>query len=296
VHTRPLWLIAALSAAGSAAAVPPPPMIVPDLAYPRTLALGGGVGLATSNEALFLNPAAMASRKRYVADTFYLTDRRSGLPGAGDRQDYFGGSVADSATTRLAAGFNYTRAMKGIETGTLLRLGLATAVTNGLYVGVQGNYFDLQGAEEISSTLNMDAGVFFQVTRLVSLGAAGYNFLQTDHREYLPRGYGAGFAVGSDTSLQLVGDWHLDLDRAKQADGTAKSTNRYALGLEYLYAQAVPIRGGFQIDDTNRTKWWSVGSGFVSPRFAVDVTYRQSTTDPSAKTVALALRVFVPSE
>jgi hypothetical protein len=279
-----------------AAAETPAPLTIPDLAGPRTLALQAGVGLANGSEALFSNPAALAARKRYVVDTFFLTDRRPGLDGSAERQDYFGGAAADSATTGVAAGFGYTRAMKGVETGTLLRLALATQLTRGLSVGVQGNYFDLRGVERIDKSFNLDAGLFLQVSPQVSVGAAGYNLLHNEHRGVLPRAWAAGFALGSDTSFQVVGEYRVEVDRARAADGSAKSTNRYAVGAEYLFANAVPVRAGFERDETLDTSWWSAGAGYVTQRFVVDLGFRQSTTDPTARTYAVALRVFVPQE
>lgn len=301
MHTRPLRLSAAallilLLGAGAPRADSPAPLTIPDLVGPRSLALQASVGMASGSEALFSNPAALAARKRYVVDTFYLTDRRPHLSGDATHQDYFGGAAADSATTAVAAGFGYTRAMKGVETGNLLRLALAAQLGKGLSVGVQGNYYDLQGAEDVSSALNLDVGLFLQVSPKVSLGAAGYNLLESEHQSLLPRGWAAGFAAGSDTSLQLVGEWRLDLDRARSADGGQKATNRYALGVEYLFANAVPVRAGFQVDETLDTNWWSAGAGYVTQRFAVDLAFRQSTTDPTARTYALAIRVFVPQE
>ncbi len=252
--------------------------------------------MASGTEALFLNPAALAARKRYVVDTYYLTDRRPDLTGSAERQDFLGGAAADSSTTAVAAGFGYTRAMKGLETGTLLRLGLATQISRGLYAGVQGNYFNLRGAERISSDFNVDVGLFLQVTPKVSLGAAGYNLLGSDHRAILPRGWAAGVAVGSDTSLQLVGEWRVDMDRAVDAGGDAKATNRYSIGAEYLFASVVPFRAGFEVDGTYDTNWWSAGTGYVTRRFAVDLAFRQSTKDTSARTYGMAIRVFVPQE
>lgn len=318
MRTRPLWLLSALLLAGTAAAVEtPPPLTIPDLTGPRSLALGGGVGAYTGTEALFLNPAAMAARKRYTVDAFYLTDRRPSLestvPNAdvtdARQQDYFGGSVMDSATTPVAAGFGYVRQLNGVQTGTLLRLGLAAPVTQGLFVGLQGNYFDLSGTERVASTLNLDAGLFYQVTSKVSIGAAGYNLIHSERHATLPQAFAAGFAIGSETSFQLTGDWRMDTNRVRNPDGSAKSTNRYGVGAEYLFANAVPVRAGFQVDDVagptlvngqpvnlSRTKWWSVGAGWVSTRASVDLGYRQSTTDPTARTLEIAVRMFVPTE
>jgi hypothetical protein len=318
VHARATVTLAALLAAGAARADSPPPLTVPDLAGPRTLALQAGVGSATATEALFLNPAAISARRRYTVDAFYLTDRRpapssSQAPPSGAspwrQQDDFGASVVDSISTPLAAGLAYVRDTRGVETGTLLRLALAGPIAQGLFLGVQGNYFDLSGNgstldsagvahpwPRVKSTLNLDAGLFYQANDKVSVGAAGYNLLSAKHREVLPRGFGVGAAVGSDTSLQVVADWHVDLDRVKNATGSSKSTSRFSAGLEYLVNGVLPLRVGYQIDDTSRTRWWSLGLGLTSTKAALDLGYRQSTTDARARTFGVAVRVFVPNE
>ncbi len=270
--------------------------MVPDLVGPRTLALQAGVGSATGTEALFLNPAAIAARKRYVVDAFYLTDRRPRLEGSARQQDAFGLAVADSISTPVAAGLGYVRALKGVETGTLLRLALGGQLGQGLFAGVQGNYFDLRGGERVASTFNVDAGLLYQVTSRVSVGGAAYNLISNEHRNLMPRSYGLGVAAGSDTSLQLVADWRIDLDRRKDAGGDSRTSHRYGLGAEYLWDGSVPLRAGYQVDDTLDTRWWAAGVGYVSTRFAVDLGYRQSTTDARARTFELAIRVFVPNE
>jgi hypothetical protein len=297
---RPLWFFTALLVAGNAVAAdpPPPPLLVPDLTGPRLLSLQAGVGAATGTEALFINPAALAARKRYTVDAMYLTDRRPGAAGSARQQDYLGSSIMDSSTTRVAAAFGYAMALKGVEKGTLLKLGLAAPLSEGLFAGLQANYFDLRGADRIASAVNVDAGLLYQVTTKVSIGASGYNLLPSKHHYLEPQGYGLGLAVGSETSLQLTGDWRIDLNRARRTDGSAKKTNRYSVGGEYLFDNAIPIRAGFEVDDTSqpKTKWWSAGVGWVSTRFAIDVGYRQSTTDAQARTVGVAVRVFVPNE
>lgn len=278
--------------------------MLPELVGPRTLALQAGIGAASGTEALFVNPAALAAQRRYTVDAMYLTDRRSGdLDSKAKRQDWLASSVVDNSSTSVAAGFAYARAWKGLETGTVLRLGLAGSLTDGLMLGVQGNYVDLRGADRVKTTINMDAGVLYRVTKSISLGAAGYNLISSKHHELLPRGFGAGFTWGWGSSLQIMGDWRVDLDR-QQCEYPAgvcertgkKKTNRYGLGAEYLFDNAVPVRAGFEIDDTSKTKWWSAGVGYVSTRAAVDLGYRQSLSNSNARTIGIAVRVFVPSE
>jgi len=296
VHTRPLLLAVALCLAAPAAAETPAPLTVPDLVGARTLALQAGIGNAGGTESLFLNPAAIAARKRYTVDAFYLTDRRPGLTDSARQQDAFGAAVVDSVSTPMAAGLAYARLLKGVETGTLLRLALGGQLSQGLSAGLQGNYFDLRGVDRVASAFNVDAGLFYQVTSQVSVGGSAYNLLTSKHRDLLPRGYGLGATVGPETSLHFVGDWRVDRDRARDAAGNTKTAYRYGVGAEYLLSGSVPVRGGYQVDDVLKTRWWALGLGYVSSRMAVDVGYRQSVKDASARTFELSLKVFVPNE
>lgn len=297
VPTRLLSLAALILAGGAAAAEPPPPPLgVPELTGTRTLALGAGVGLPTGTEALFLNPAALGARRRYIVDTFFLADRRPDRDAPANRQDFFGGSVLDSSTTRVAAGLAYVRALKGVETGTMLRLGVAVPVGEGLLVGLQGNYYDLRGEERVASALNLDAGVYYQVMPKVSFGASAYNLLHTEHKRLLPGGYAVGIALGSDTSLQVAADWRVDRGRVTRQDGSARQTSRYSVGAEYFFNGAIPLRAGFEADGATDTRWWSAGAGYVSARFALDLGLRQNVEDERSRTFGVALRVFVPAE
>ena len=248
------------------------------------------MGGATGSEALFLNPAGIAARKRYTVDAFYLTDRRPDLSDPERQQDYFGTAVVDSISTPVAAGMSWARESKGLETGTLLRLALAGNLYHGLYAGVQANYFDLQGLQQVSSNFNADAGLLFQVTKAISAGGAAYNLLANKHHDIEPRGYGFGISAGSDTSVQVMADYKIDLNRE------SKTTHRYGIGAEYLLAGSVPIRAGYQVDDILKTRWWAAGLGYVTKVFAADVGFRQSTTDAQARTFTLALRLFLPNE
>jgi hypothetical protein len=94
--------------------------------------------------------------------------------------------------------------------------------------------------------------------------------------------------VGSDRYLQLTGDWRADFDR-----NGGKTTNRWAGGAEGLVANLVVLRGGLMRDETLSTSWWSAGFGFVTPSAALDVGYRQSTSDATAREIAATLKVFV---
>jgi hypothetical protein len=286
VRIRPLVLLAALFSAGAATAAQPPPPAggIPDIVGPRTLALSATIGAAAANEGLFVNPAALAARKRYSFETLYQLDRR-GDDAVGQ---FLTGSVVDSISSPVTAGVSYLRAGKGQYDGNLSDFALAGPVADGLYLGVTGKYLSLTGVSGLRNVnaATADVGLFWQVTEYVSIGGAGYNLVSIDQPLVAPRGAGAGIALGSDRSFQVTADWRGDFDRA------AKTTNRYAAGAEALLGNTLAIRGGYIHDETLSTDWWSAGGGLVTNRLALDVGYRQSIRDPSARTLAVALRAF----
>ena len=61
-----------------------------------------------------------------------------------------------------------------------------------------------------------------------------------------------------------------------------------------LLGRLVPLRAGWMKDETLDTQWWSVGAGLVTRSgVALDVGYRQSIEDPSARTIAATLKLFL---
>jgi hypothetical protein len=276
------------SAASARAADPVPAGGLPDVVGPRTLALGGGVGLATGNEGLFLSPGAIAARTRYSVDTVGYLDRR----GAENPTQIFGGSVVDSKTSPITAAFSYLRvqhaaAGAGDLHGNAWTLAFAGPIADRLYVGAAGKFMSLGGVEQVKAA-TVDAGFFWQVSQLVSVGGAGYNLVPVSHELAAPQGVGAGLTIGSEDVFQLTGDWRADLDRAEV------TKNRYGVGAELLVGKMIPLRAGYQIDEVLDTRWWSVGAGLVSRNgVALDLGYRQSVDNSDARTFAASLRVFL---
>jgi hypothetical protein len=272
-----------LCAGAAVAAETPPPGGVPDFIGPRMLALGAGIGAAAGNDGIYLNPASIAARQRYSVDTTFYLDRR----GADTVGQFYGGSVVDSKSSPVTAGIAYARSQKGPSTGNVWNVALAGPLVEKFFLGVSGKYLSLKGQDALSAA-TMDAGVFWQVAEMLSIGAAGYNLVPVSSDANAPRGAGAGVAIGSDSSFQVTADWRADFDRKD------KTTNRYAVGAEVLLGRLVPVRAGFVKDETLDTNWWSVGAGLVARNgIALDVAYRQSTTDPSARTFAASLRLFL---
>lgn len=284
-HAAALLLVSATARAAD----PVPAGGLPEVMGPRTLALGASVGLATGNEGLYTNPAALAARTRYSVDTVGYLDRRGGE----STTQLFGGSVVDSKTSPVTAAFGYLRALRAPGPGdrnwrgNTWTLAFAGAIAEKLYVGASGKLLSLAGAEDVRAA-TADAGFFWQASSLVSIGAAGYNLVDVGHELAAPRGVGAGVTIGNEELFQLTADWRADLERFE----TTK--NRYGVGAELLLGRLMPVRAGYQVDEVLDTRWWSVGAGLVSRNgVALDVGYRQSVDDADARTFSASLRMFL---
>ena len=254
---------------------------VADLGGPRSAGIGAAIGIASGNDGLYVNPGALAARRRYSAETQVWIERR----GSENTAQVWSASVADSLSGPIAAAVAYGRVTDGVETGSLYHLAIAGSLTQGFYLGVTGKYFDLSGAESVSA-VNADVGLYWEVADFIAVGISGYNLAPSGEESVQPRGAGAGISIGSDVGFKGTFDWRTDLDRQDE------STNRFAFGAEVLLGGIAPLRAGYVIDQTLDTAWWSVGAGLVSANGGgVDVAYRQSVDDPSARLIAVAVKL-----
>jgi hypothetical protein len=276
-----LLVVAALAApAPGSAAAPPPPVGLPGVTGPRALAFPVTVAVGGGNDALYVNPAAIAARRRYSVDTLFFLDRRADT----NVGMYFGASVVDS-TGSVAAGATYDRAQEGTYTGNLWRLALASQLSEGLFVGATAVYDNLNGPRPVLA-VTADAGFLWQAAKYFSIGGAGYNLIPIGNEAVAPLGAAAGLAVGSDTGFQIGGEWRAMFPK------TAPAVNQYSGGIELLLGDMFPVRGGYVYQQATRTSWWTAGVGFVTKNVGLDAGYQQSFEDPNARTFVVALRVF----
>ena len=270
--------------AGAARADAPLPLGVADLMGARPLSVAAYRGIAPGNDGIFLNPAGLAVRRRFASEVQYLYDGNADTTGG----QWFSISMVDSETSSVAGGVAATRFASGPWLGWATHLAMASPVAPGLYLGATGKYLTLGGPDgDSAKALSADAGLYWEVSPLVSLGLAGYNLLPAGHKQLMPRAVGAGLAVGTDRFIHLALDWRADFDRRPS------TTHLLAIGAEVLVSDLVPVRAGFVKDDTLGGKWWSVGTGLVSASgVALDVGYRRSLDSPTDWAVAAALKVF----
>jgi hypothetical protein len=269
-------LAAALLAAPAAAADPLEPG-----------GLGAATGALSGNDGVWTNPASVAARRRYSAETMLATERRGGRTTG----QYLVASVVDVLTSTVATSLVYARPLKGNQSGNYFLGGLAGPLSDKFYLGAQARYVAIkQTADDATVTkldvVTADAGLFWEVADYLSVGFSGFNLIPTGHATILPRNVGGGLSVGSDTSAKVVADWRADLDRA------GKTTNRYGVGTEILLGRLVPVRAGWQRDEALGTSWWSAGVGLVTANgVGLDVGYKQSIKSPEARVIAVALRM-----
>jgi hypothetical protein len=295
VLPRPhLLALLALAAAAARADELPASAGLADVVGPRALGLAAATGVASGNDGMFVNPAAVAARRRYSLETLYAVDRRGGS----DAGRYLGASVVDSLSAPVTVSLGYLRPVEGPQRGNLFLFGLAGPISEKLYLGAQARYLAIQQPDltgtttERISAVTADAGLFWEVSDYISVGASGFNLLPIGHKTAAPppapRTVGAGLALGSDTSFKVMADWRATLEGAQGA----KTTNRYSAGAEVLLGGVAPLRAGFQKDETLKTSWWTLGFGLVSSSgAALDVGYKQSVSRPDARVLAASFKL-----
>jgi len=275
--------LAACSAVPPAlASVPPPPAGLLDLVGARALGSGAATAGTTGAEALFVNPGAIGIRTAYEAETLVVNERRGSLT----TSRYLGGMVVDAVSAPVATAVAFLSALEGDSRGRMFYLGFAGPLTNTFHLGVQGRYLHLGGVEPVNA-ITADAGINWEASSLVTVGVAGFNLVPTNHPLMLPRGMGAGFAVGTDTLIRVLADWR----------GTflpqGLTANRYAAGVVGLVGGMLALRAGWTRDELLHTSWWSGGAGLISSDgFALDFGYKQSLDVSSAREMALSFRYF----
>jgi hypothetical protein len=288
VLARTVCATALLAAGAALAAESPLPGGIPDLVGPRALALSAATGIAAGNEGVFLNPASAGVRRRYAVEAGLLVDRR----GSETTGQFYGGSVVDSLTSTVAVGASFFRAQEGDHTGNVWIGTLSGPIAEAFHLGVSAKYLNLDAERaglRSSDAVTLDAGVFWQVAELLSIGAAGYNLVSISNETVAPMGAGVGLGIGSDQSFQVTADWRADFDRRN-----GETSNRYAAGVEVLLGHLVPIRAGWMKDETLDGNWWSAGAGLVARNgIALDIGYRQSLDDPDSRTIAATLKLFL---
>ncbi len=251
-----------------------------DLQHSRNVAMGGAYeSLGYGVESVGGNPAALSLYKRYQMEATGSWDVPLG---------YGFGSVglADS-TNPLTMGITYTFATFG---GTerrwahLTTVALAYAFGELIHIGIAARHHILVGAANTNS-ISMNAGLVFKPASWLSMGFSGHNLISVYRRD-ISRYFVA--SISSQILGQLTPAFDLRMDFNEVQPRLA-----YHAGIEWLIAQAFPIRIGYEYDGIAivNHQYLSGGIGWFSDGSGIDFSYRHELGGQEGRMLSLTLKL-----
>jgi hypothetical protein len=234
----------------------------------RTTAMGGAnAAIATSNDALTVNPAGLAQWRRYHLEIDGVYDSKYPAQGL-----MF--SLVDSVSTSVATGFLFSRWGSGQPEdlgggrgeGWYAGIGYAYAVGS-YYVGGMTKYLRFATPDGPAHRFAQDFGL------LVRRGEFSYALVlqnvSTSSIPLFPISSTAAIAWGTDT------DWHLAIDYKADLSDLSNVKSRVAAGVEFLVDQALALRGGATWDANNKLWWASAGIGLLTEKGGAQIVWRR---------------------
>src|ERR1700686_4797110 len=260
-----LRLFAAPAArAQNRADAPGAPFLGETVQMPRSTAMAGAqAAVATSNDAILINPAGLAQRRRYHVELDGILDPQ--FPATG-----VVASVADSTSLAVASGLLFARFGAGREVGRAsgYEVGAAYAYNlNGVMFGGLTKSLHFDGPAGPSHQLAQDFGL------LVNRGPfawalVGQNLSTSPIPLFPPRAI-AAIAFGTDA------DYHLAIDYRTDLADTNHIKHRLSGGYELLVEQFAALRTGFGYDLTQHLGWFSAGIGLLTEKGGLQLAYQR---------------------
>jgi hypothetical protein len=267
-----------------------------DLLGPREIAVGEAMrGGATGASGIGLNPGGLPLNRELVFEGGY------GYRGA-DSASLVGVSACDS--TNAAPGcFFYGYAGSNPEIGdmTLHRtthvggLALSRMLVPRILLGATAKYYrfssDVTGETDASGTA-FDLGATVRVTRLVNLGVSAHNLWATTASPQFPRAVGGGVYARPMSVLALGFDarWKLDGNDHRARYGGGAELFLRGNGGQSGY----PIRVGALHDSGLGATYLSLGLGFASVSWGIDIAGRREIKGGDETMILASMRFFGP--
>lgn len=279
---------------------------------------------ATGASGPLLNPAGMSLVRQYVIEAMYGVKIES----VGHHANV---SVVDSITSRLAAGlfysfiyetprlgFNWAGGKVDSEqitrTGHAAGLSLSLPLGDHFILGATAKYLHISttaplpmGTVPDHLTLDSVNGVTFDIGMILKLGdrfnvgVIGYNLWDHGSRES-PLSLGIGLAyipvpslsINFDTVINFTGyqDYKVDMMTGK-VSLNQKTTARLGPGIEWVISNKVPLRAGVVYDSGLPATYLTVGLGYLSTAFGIDLSYRAKVQGGIENFLMLGLRIFI---
>ncbi len=298
--------LACLCFAGAAEA--DPSELPPEVGYnygetetARIAALGGGLrALGSSTNALFQNPANMATARVY-----HVTALGQIWPQA-HRQSY-GAAAVDSivSSTGIAGGLGGTWSQQDPDGADRqfndIRVGLAMPFAETFFVGASGRMLSLSqngpgplGTSRVSAGLRderivqaftFDVGATLKPLPELALAVVGHNLTNTAEG-FLPLMFGGGVGYGTR-------DFGIEANVVLDTSTWGHTTARWMGGGEVLLAESVALRAGYRFDTGLDAHSVSGGAAYIDQRFSVDASVRQTLGEYAATAIVFGFTLHI---
>jgi opacity protein-like surface antigen len=278
VMLRSLVLVASLTTSTLALAQEGPGLRT--LMQARNFGMGGAYrahGLGA--EAVLGNPAALALFPAYRIEL-------TGGWDAGEKDAFGTVTLADSTTSRIAAGLSYSLVSLGRadarRNSHFSTLALSLPLAPGLLAGGSVHYLANNGSD--AKDITGDAGLLARFGRGVLIGVSGHNLVAADSpllgRYFTAHaGYLTGlFTAAADVSADFEGE---------------RTAYFWSGGAEYLLGQSLPVRAGYAYDTASRTSFLGAGLGLLAPDGGLDFGYRHELGGRKSRWLALTFKMQV---
>ena len=279
---------------------------------------------ATGASGPLMNPAGMSLVRQYVIEGMYGIK----IETVGHHANL---SVVDSITARVAAGlfysfiyetpklgFNWAGGKIDSEqitrTGHAAGLSLSLPLGDHFILGATAKYLHLDttaplpmGTVPDHLTLDSVNGVTFDVGMIVRLGdrfnvgLIGYNLWDHGSRES-PLSLGIGLAyvplptlsINFDTVINFTGyqNYKIDMMTGK-VTLDQRTTARLGPGIEWVAGSKVPLRAGVVYDSGLPATYLTLGLGYLSTAFGIDLSYRGKVQGGIENFLMLGIRIFI---
>ena len=307
-----LAVVALLAASGAARA--DASKLPPEVGYnygltetPRTAGMGGALrAFSNSTDALFMNPANMATSRVY-----HLAALAQIWPEA-SRQTY-GAAIVDSivSTSRLAGGLaaSWTgQDPSGVDRSAFdVRFALAFPFSEHFYLGATGHYLSLQqngfprGLYDLPPSLaaggthgsaivqgiTFDAGATLKPIPELAFSVIGSN-LTNPGNGFLPLMFGGGLGYGTT-------DFTVEADALADFTTYGATKARAMVGGEYLAADHVPFRLGYRYDQGADSHAVTGGLGYVDSAYSIDLSIQRTVAGAAATAIVIGFQYHVES-
>ncbi len=278
----------------------------------------------TGASAVLMNPAGMSLVKQYVIEGMYGIK----IEDVGHNANL---SVVDSVTSRVAAGlfydFIYETPRIGFQwaggqinseeikrTGHAAGLSLSVPLGDRFIIGATAKYLHIDttaplpmGTVPNHLTLDTVNGVTFDIGAIVrigqsfNIGVIGYNLWDHGSRESpLSLGMGLSYvpipslSINFDTVVNFTGYQNYRVDpMTGKVSLDQRTTARLGPGIEWLAGNKVPIRVGVVYDSGLPATYLSVGLGYLSTAFGIDLSYRGKVQGGVENFLMLGIRIFI---